>query len=319
MKSILASVSTMLLAAATLASPSAWADSPDSGSVLGVFDHLRILVHDISESRMVYRDRLGFVFPDPTPILFAEGSAHDISDMADSTYLELIAISDRSKLERVRPWIVEFLSAHEGAHSLGLRVSSAQAVSARLQARGVTAPLFKLARSNPLDPPVWLVTPEMPHLPAGAIFFVEYPPKRANGEPPTAAPAQRNTTEQLVSVWIVPLELSKAAEDLEALGLNSTRAVSSKALSAEGREFAIGSGRIVLLHATGEGPVAQFQRSRGEGVMGFTLSAADLKQARAIVEQGVKHVLNPYEGLYGTSYLIPGSAASGAWIEITQK
>jgi hypothetical protein len=95
--------------------------------------------------------------------------------------------------------------------------------------------------------------------------------------------------------------------------------VSSKALGAEGREFAIGSGRIVLLHATGEGPVAQFQRTRGEGVMGFTLAAADLKQARAIVEQGVKHVLNPYEGLYGTSFLIPESAASGAWIEITQK
>jgi hypothetical protein len=120
-------------------------------------------------------------------------------------------------------------------------------------------------------------------------------------------------------VWIVPRELSSAAEDLESLGLHSTRAVSSKALSAEGREFAIGSGRIVLLHATGAGPVAQFQRTRGEGVMGFTLAAADLKRARAIVEQGVKHVVNPYEGLYGTSFLIPESAGSGAWIEITQK
>jgi hypothetical protein len=61
------------------------------------------------------------------------------------------------------------------------------------------------------------------------------------------------------------------------------------------------------------------ERTRGEGIMGFTLAAADLKQARVIAEQGVKQVVNPYSGLYGTSFLIPETAASGAWIEITQK
>jgi hypothetical protein len=300
-------------------SPNRAAASEESPSEqIGSFDHIRVLVHDISASRVAYRDGLGFSFPDPEPIVFAEGSAHDISDMPDRTYLELIGITDAEKLQQIRPWIVSFLRSQEGVHSIGLEVRSAQTMSDRLQSGGLSAPVYKLARTNPQDPPVLLVTPEMPSLPVGAIFFLEYPPRKTETEP-KPIPSQPNTTEKIVAIWIVVKDLAKAANDMRALGFRLVRPLSSTNLGAEGCEFAAAQGSIVLLHANRTGPVAQFFRSRGTGVMGFTLAASDLKRARSIVQHGIGHSVATYRGWYGQSFLIPATAAAGAWIEIEQK
>jgi hypothetical protein len=296
-------------------------DTLDAQSTTGSFDHIRILVHDISAARNAYRDQLGFSFPDAEPYVYAEGSAHDISDMPDGTCLELIGITDRAKLEQVRPWIVRFLEAQEGAHSIGLLVPSAISIADRLQSQGITAPIFKLARANPQDPPVLLVTPKLPHLPEGAIFFLEYPPKKkAGGEPKPAPPVrQPNTTERIVAVWIVVKDLAKAADEMELLGFRRSRSLRSGALGAEVREFAADRGRIMLLGAAGNGAVARFANARGTGVMGFTLAAADLERARAMVERSNGQRVETYQGLYGTSFLIPGDSAAGAWIEMAQE
>jgi Glyoxalase-like domain len=293
--------------------------NPHPQPATGSFDHIRILVHDVSASRIAYRDRLGFVFPDAKPYVYSEGSVHDISDMRDGTYLELVGITNRAELERVRPWIVKFLDAGEGAHSIGLVVPSANGISDRLRSRGIDAPIFKLARVNPQDPPVLLVTPKMPHLPDGAIFFLEYPPKKAEGGPKTVPPQQTNTTEQILAVWIVVKNLAKSTADMEALGFHQARSLRSAMLGSEAREFAAARGRIVLLRATGNGPVARFAKVRGEGVMGFTLAAADVERARALIERSASRLLNTYDGWYGRSVLIPADLAMGAWIEMVQK
>jgi len=268
---------------------------------------------------MTYRDALGFSFPDPKPIVFAEGSAHDISDMPDGSYLELIGITDHNRLVQARPWIVKFLDTHEGAHSIGLRVNSAQAMSDRLQARGVTAPVFKLARVHSDAPPVLLVTPNLPHLPDGAIFFLEYPPKKPAGQPAAMPPVQTNGTQQIRAVWIVVTDLDSASDDMQILGFSRVRSVTSHVLGAEGYEFSTERGEIVVLRAVGPGPAAQFRRERGEGVMGFSLVTPSLERSRAIVEKGMGRSVETYAGLYGKSVLITPERASGAWIEIEQE
>ena len=296
------------------------ADAPSPQHPTGSFDHIRILVRDIAGSRVTYRDSLGFSFPDPKPIIYAEGSAHDISDLPDGSYLELIGITDRNSLVQARPWIVKFLDTHEGAHSIGLRVDSAQSMSDRLRAAGVRAPVFKLARVHSDAPPVLLVTPQLPHLPDGAIFFLEYPPKKAGAEPAPATPVQTNGTMQIRAVWIVVKDLDKASEDMRLLGFPLIRSVASRVLGARGREFSTGRGDILLLRAIGTaGPAARFWRARGEGLMGFSLVTASLKRSRAIVENGIGHSLQVHRDLYGRSILIPPEKTSGAWIEIEEE
>lgn len=303
-----------------LASNASSGDSSDSQSATGSFDHIRILVHDISAARNSYRDQLGFSFRYTEPYVYAEGSAHDTSDMPDGTYLELVGITDRAKLEQVRFWIVRFLETQEGVHSIGLLVPSVNSIADRLQSRGITAPIFKLARANPQDPPVLLVTPKLPHLPEGAIFFLEYPPRKREGGDSKAAPmGQTNTAERIIAVWIVVKDLARAVEEMEMLGFRRFRSMRSATLGAEVREFAADRGQIVLLGAAGSGAAAQFAKARGMGVIGFTLAAADLERARALVERSNGQHFETYQGLYGTSFLIPGDLADGAWNEMAQE
>ncbi len=285
----------------------------------GSIDHVRVLVRDVNASREEYRKVLGFGLPRAEPLILPEGSAHDWTNLADNAYVELIGIVDREKLLKVRPWIVEFLRLHEGAQSVGLLVASAKDVSQHLQSRGIDAPIFELARSKPGEKPVLLVTPKMPHLPEGAVFFLEYPPRITSNTPNPIPVLQPNTAEKILAVWIVVNDIEKASEDVLTLGFRPVRRLKSKTLGADGREFATDLGSIVLLHAKGKGPVAQFARERGDGVMGFTLSVTELEKARALIGQNTKRRLSSYHGFYGTSFLIPAELAAGAWIELAQK
>jgi hypothetical protein len=86
------------------------------------------------------------------------------------------------------------------------------------------------------------------------------------------------------------------------------------------REFDAGHKKIVLLEAQGsEGPVPQFSRGRGEGLMGISLEVENLEKARALIQKNTKRSFPPYPGFYGNSFLIPGELAGGVWIEMVQK
>jgi Glyoxalase-like domain len=140
----------------------------------GRIDHVRILVNDVKTTgRDIYGKRLGFYLPEQGPAIFDEGSAHEGIMLFDHTGLELVGVADADKLRRVRPWIVNFLQAHEGAHSVGLAVDSAEQIADHLASQGIDAPMFRLAPSAGAKP-IFLITPRMPHLPEGAIFFIQY-------------------------------------------------------------------------------------------------------------------------------------------------
>jgi hypothetical protein len=110
---------------AVLCSSALGADTP-------AIDHVRVLVHDIAAAQNTLH-ALGFEMRRPEPSVYQEGSAHNSAPFSDGTYLELIGIADREKLSKSRPWIGDFLQHYQGAHSVGLIVTSAKDVADRLQ------------------------------------------------------------------------------------------------------------------------------------------------------------------------------------------
>jgi hypothetical protein len=159
-----------------------------------------------------------------------------------------------------------------------------------------------------------LVTPKMPHLPEGSVFFVQYPPRKT----PLAKLSQPNTADRIYAAWIAVNDLRFASADMTSLGFQRVRHVRSKMLGAEGEEFSAASGKIILVHAKSpDGPVAQFSRERGEGVMGVTVLVNSVEDARALIQKNTARQFSPYKGWYGNSFLIPAAITSGVWIEMT--
>jgi hypothetical protein len=104
-------------------------------------DHVRVLVHDITAAQHTLH-ALGFEISRPEASVYQEGSAHNGARFSDGTYLELIGIADRETLLQSRPWIVDFLQHSQGAHSVGIIVTSARDVADRFKSEGIDAPLF---------------------------------------------------------------------------------------------------------------------------------------------------------------------------------
>jgi len=166
---------------------------------------------------------------------------------------------------------------------------------------------------------VLLVTPSLPHLPEGSIFFLQYPvsdPDTA-GKPAASGPA--NTATRIRAVWIVVRDLAMAANDIEKLGFRAARSQRSIVLNADIREFSSGDGNIVLVHPTGAGLAANFAAERSEGVLGMTLEVADSKHALELIKRGTGQSLAMYQGLYGSSFSIDAGAAAGVWIEMVRR
>lgn len=286
----------------------------------GSIDHVRILVHDMGACQDVYRNKLGFDLSRTEAVVYQEGSAHNTARLADGTYIELVGIADREQLLNMRPWIVDFLQDHQGAHSVGVLVPSATRISDHLQSSGIDATIYDLVGSGPGDKPIHLVTPKLANLPEGAIFFLEYPQESLERRRSLPSAVNTNTAQGILGIWIVVKDLGKASNDAEALGFHSVRSLESQALGARGREFEAGHGKIVLLQASvPDGPASRFARDRGDGVIGISLEVDDFAKARALIEKNTNRTLAPYAGSYGKSFSLPAELSCGAWIEMVQK
>jgi catechol 2,3-dioxygenase-like lactoylglutathione lyase family enzyme len=278
-------------------------------------DHVRILVRDIAAAQKQYRNVLGLDMSQAEPVIYPEGTVHNGAELTDGTYLELIGIADRDKLLKSRPWIVDFLQDHQGAHSVGMIVTSAKDVADRLRSQGIEAPVFNLVSSHPGAKPILLVTPKLVNLPDGAIFFVEYPVQVQ-----ARTVVQPNTTQGTVAVWIVVKDLEKASQESEKLGFHLGRVLDFKGLGARARELDTGRGKILLLEVNSPGkPAATFLHERGQGVMGFTLAVGDIAKAQSLTGKNANREFPTYGGIYGKSFLIPPELTSGVWIEMVQK
>ncbi len=304
---------------------------PVLGKGRGV-DEVIIVVRDLDAARVVYGNKLGFKLSPP----YSLPSGLKISGAYFAgNGLELRAIDDPEKAAEHRPEYVDFLEQHEGARSLVLSVSSLDATLSFLRTRGFEtckpipgvfdgATIWRIATFTNSVLPGLPVVGQRPTGPGArpddkwlervaTFWFAEYV------DYPEHQPQHPNTARAIKSVWIGVRDLVTATKAYESVGLRSGPRRNLPQLEANGREIEAGRGVILLLEPRSvDGNVASFLADRGEGIMGMSIEVGDLSTARKLIETNTGQKFMPYEGLYGSSILIPAEMAHGLWIEMFQ-
>lgn len=294
-------------------------------------DHVVVAVRDLDASQSFFVDSLGFSRARRAQL---PGVTNTVFWFSDTTYLELITVTDREQAMGFVPQLPEFLDSHErGAMYLGLDVESASHAVEYLSERGfeMTGPLAGSAALEGLDEPppdMWQVALfARPAVPADAIFFIEY--DRTTLETlaerhPEYAPQQymshANTALGIQAVWIAVNDLAAAAAAFESVGLAAGPTLERNFFTDRVRKIETGHGDILLFEPTEEdGFTARFMETRGEGIMGVSLRVGSLARAREVMAPAIARRLLPHAGFYGGAFLIQPPLTRGLWIELFEE
>ncbi|UCC82134.1 MAG: VOC family protein [Gemmatimonadota bacterium] len=294
-------------------------------------DHVVVAVRDLEASLSFFADSLGF---SRAPLAQFPGVANTELWFSDTTYLELITVTDREQAMGFMPQLPEFLDRHErGAMYLGLDVASATHAVEYLSERGfeMMGPLPGSAAFEGLDEPL----PDMwhyvmflqPAVPANAIFFIEYDRATLDilaQEYPVYAPQQYmshpNTALGIQAVWMAVNNVDAAAAAFESVGLLAGPVLERNFFTDRARKIETGHGDIVLLEPTeDDGFTARFMEERGEGIMGVSLRVGSLARAREVMAPGIARRLLPHTGFYGGAFLVQPVLTRGLWIEFFEE
>jgi catechol 2,3-dioxygenase-like lactoylglutathione lyase family enzyme len=283
----------------------------------GGVDHVIVVVRDLEEAARVYTEVLGFTvvrggnFP---------GGLQSRAVRFASNYVELMSI-DPSQAPPDDE-LVRLLNEREGGYALALGVSSAQQTADALRARnfeviGPAGTPFIPEGSKEVQTAPWqTVAIANPVLPSEPIFFIQYARREASSRPIE----HQNTAVDLRSVWIAVKDLEEATKGYEALGLLPGHKRRMPQLAAKGREIGAERGVILLLQATDtKGPLASYVAQHGEGVVGMSIEVRDLNIARSLLHSSTQQELNPSNGPYGESVVVPPVFTHGVWIELFQE
>ncbi len=294
-------------------------------------DHVVVAVRDLEASQSFFADSLGF---SRAPRAQLPGVANTEFWFSDTTYLELITVTDREQAMEFMPQLPEFLDRHErGAMYLGLDVVSAARAIEYLSERGfeMLGPLAGSAALEGLDEPppdMWQYVMFMqPVVPANAIFFIDYDEATLDvlaEQYPEYAPQQYmshpNTALGIQAVWLAVYDLDAAAAAFESVGLVAGPVLERNFFTDRVRKVETGHGDILLFEPTGEdGFTARFMEARGEGIMGVSLRVASLVRVREVVAPGIARRLLPHTGFYGGSFLVQPLLTRGLWIEFFEE
>ncbi|MGD2152651.1 MAG: VOC family protein [Gemmatimonadales bacterium] len=294
-------------------------------------DHVVIAVRDLEASRNFFVDSLGFA---RAPRAQFPGVANTELWFSDTTYLELITVTDREQAMGFMPQLPEFLDRHErGAMYLGLDVASAAHAAGYLRERGfeMMGPLPGSAALEGLAEPVpdmWhYVMFTQPVVPANALFFIEYDravldvlAQRHPELAPQRYMSHPNTALGIRAVWIAVNDLSAAATAFESVGLPAGPVLERNFFTDRVRKIETGHGDILLLEPTEEdGFTARFMATRGEGIMGVSLRVASLARAREVMAPDIGRRLMPHAGFYGGAFLVQPPLTQGLWIEFFEE
>jgi catechol 2,3-dioxygenase-like lactoylglutathione lyase family enzyme len=294
-------------------------------------DHVVVAVRDLEASLSFFADSLGF---SRAPLARFPGVANTEFWFSDTTYLELITVTDRERAMGFMPQLPEFLDRHErGAMYLGLDVASATHAVEYLSERGfeMMGPLAGSAALEGMDEPppdMWhYVMFGQPAVPADAIFFIEYDRATLDvlaQQHPVYAPQQYmshpNTALGIQAVWIAVSDLHAAAASFESVGLPAGTVLERNFFTDRVPKIETGHGDILLFEPTEEdGFTARFMEARGEGIMGVSLQVASLARAREVMAPGIASRLMPHAGFYGGAFLIQPPLTRGLWIELFEE
>jgi catechol 2,3-dioxygenase-like lactoylglutathione lyase family enzyme len=297
-------------------------------------DHIGIGVRDLEKARRDYEEVLGFKCTENLSSLSGRALLRSLILFEDETLMEFLSPSPAAPAtgDEFREWVEK----HEGGMSLALRISSAQDAAAYLEARNFEAEVTGWPRAiagegNPAQVQYYSVT--TPDAPSGNgqvfmtwIWLVEYTSSLER----TAKRASRreiglldhpNTAKRLHSAWFAVRDIEASLRNLRDAGLEPGATRGAKFLGAGGREVKAGTGTIILLQSTNEnGVLSKFLSDHDDGSMiAVSIEVSDLNKARSWIESRSDCKLEPYDGFYGRSIMIPPDMTHGIWLELFQR
>jgi len=306
-------------------------DDPLVGDGHGI-DHLMIVVESLPTAARDFQDKLGFAIVHGEK--HASGTENKSILLEEEEYLELLALYNR---EGGSPDIAEidrFLSKGEGAIGFGVQISSAERAASYLRAKGIgVVESSGSAVALPGDdepPPVLhktvLVRTGQPLV--DEVFFLHETDKKAwdelrlrHPELPdySVKPEHPNTAIGALHPWLAVADLPAAAQAYESVGFPKVREAHFRGLDSDAVEVRIGKGSLLLVGGGSPGgPVEKYlsQRDASYGLIGISLQVGSLERALERIQNDLASQLKRYEGLFGSSILIPATAAHGVWMEL---
>ncbi len=296
-------------------------------------DHILIVVKDLARASQDFEERLGFVIERGSR--FASGVENKAISLHEHEYLELISIYDRRTGHPDIAEIEQFLSQGEGIIGFGIRTSSAERTASHLRQEGfqVEGPKPGTTTYPGIDeapPTLWKYVQVRTGQKCvdDVIFFVEYVEGAYRGFrsrhpelPDTDAPPPAHPNSAFASLhpWLASTQPEEAASAYEKVGFPVLRRAKFDSLKGDAVEVRIGRNSLVIVgSATSGGPIEGFLRQRETpyGLIGLSLGVQSLARALASVQYQLGAELEPKEGLFGRSVVVPPEFARGIWLEL---
>ena len=122
-------------------------------------------------------------------------------------------------------------------------------------------------------------------------------------------------------MWFAVRDLDVSLRNLQDAGFELGDTREAKFLGASGREVKAGNGCMLLLRSSDKkGALETFLSNHDDGeIIGISIEVSDLNKARAWIENHSGHKLDPYNGYYGRSIMIPPDLTHGVWMELFQR
>jgi catechol 2,3-dioxygenase-like lactoylglutathione lyase family enzyme len=306
--------------------------NPLVGHGLGV-DHVGIIVRSLDKTLSDYEQALGFkCFRVPR---IPDAIVSSCIFFENNTYLELISVTGQdsgASLSGQAKRYADFAEKHEGAMFLGLATSSAKDAADYLKAHNFEVFLFgeesvkKEGETKPSPPLAHFII--ISHEPTKniraftlPIFPLEYVSQHLDDIREDRMMIHPNTALRLHSVWFAVRDLDSQLGTIQQAGLEPGDTREAKFLGGKGREVKAGHGCLLLLQSTDEnGLLNTFLSNRDDGeIIGVSIEVSDLNKARSWVEGHSGRKLEPSDGFYGRSILIPPDLTHGVWMELFRR
>lgn len=302
---------------------------PLLGHGLGV-DHIGIAVRDLEKTNRDYEQVLGFKYFEVPPS--TDGTVRSSIFFENNSYLELFSVANVTDETK---YFAAFAEKHEGAIYLGLATSSAKDAAGYLRAQNFEAVLggeesaTKEGQPKPPPPPYYYVFisdkpsgERQPFILSNFLFLIEYvSPGRLAALREQGMMTHPNTAVRLHSVWFAVRDLDAQFRNLCDAGFESGETREAKFLGASGRAVKAGNGCMLLLRSSDQrGVLNTFLQDHDDGsIIGISIEVSDLSKARSWVEGHSGYKLEPYDGFYGLSIMIPSDLTHGVWMELFQR
>lgn len=315
---------TLTLSTLAVAAP-APAPAPAPRDVAGErLDHVLLWGRSLDQIAAAMSVKLGFqVAPGRTQ----GGLANRYVRLDDERFIELLALTgDGGELDPGAQADQAQLRGGAGARTFGLHTPALEAARAALRARGAaTTPVFTAAADDPdgAGPgtaPRWSLFALDPSPLSGRLFFIHYPPARADiAAERRIAREHPNGARELSALWLLSADAEADRAQLAKLGFDRAAPVRLPQIGARGYCVAVGPTRLLALQPDGDGAAAEALRREGPQIAGISVGVGDLDRAQRRVERGYERPLNRYAGFAGASFLAPSREDLGLWIEFHER